>query len=164
MNTRTCDGPEAEPVSKIFQDVYTPAHYTQDDTIECIDAIKALTKHIDDGFEAYCLGCVVKYIWRFQDKNGLKDLLKASRYLTIAIDREIDLREEKPDVQDNPIYSVTTAEHANAIAEEERNSYKRAIHDGYTAGYDHGYEACKNEMKAKIKEEFADKVAFKHVV
>ena len=43
-----------------------PPHYTQGE-IECIDAIAAALG--EDGFKAYCRGCVIKYAWR----TGLKD-------------------------------------------------------------------------------------------
>jgi len=39
-----------------------PPHYTQGD-VECIDAIKAATKHLT-GIEAFCVGNVYKYLWR----------------------------------------------------------------------------------------------------
>ena len=36
----------------------------------------------------FCEGCVVKYISRWRDKNGLDDLLKAKHYLEFLIERE----------------------------------------------------------------------------
>lgn len=56
-----------------------PAHYTAGG-IECIDAIRAATTGLI-GFEAYCTGTILKYIWRWKHKNGLEDLRKAGVYL-----------------------------------------------------------------------------------
>ena len=62
------------------QDVVNhPAHYTAGG-IECIDAIRAATTGLI-GFEAYCTGTVIKYLWRWKHKNGLEDLRKAGVYL-----------------------------------------------------------------------------------
>ena len=58
--------------------VTNPAHYTAG-SIECFDAIKAsMTK---EQFEGYCKGNVLKYVWRYERKNGLEDLEKAEWYL-----------------------------------------------------------------------------------
>lgn len=55
-----------------------PSHYTQGG-IECIDAIKASMSA--EGFQDYCKGNVIKYIWRWRNKGGVEDLKKASVYL-----------------------------------------------------------------------------------
>lgn len=56
-----------------------PAHYTQGG-IECIEAIKAATALLP-GFEGYCTGNVIKYLWRWKAKNGAEDLQKAIWYI-----------------------------------------------------------------------------------
>ena len=56
-----------------------PSHYTQGG-IECIDAIKAATIG-KTGIEAVCVANVVKYLWRYEEKNGLEDVKKARWYL-----------------------------------------------------------------------------------
>lgn len=56
-----------------------PSHYTQGD-IECIDAIKAATVG-KTGIEAVCVANVVKYLWRYEEKNGVEDVKKARWYL-----------------------------------------------------------------------------------
>lgn len=56
-----------------------PSHYTQGG-IECIDAIKAATVG-KTGVEAVCVANVVKYLWRYEEKNGLEDVKKARWYL-----------------------------------------------------------------------------------
>lgn len=56
-----------------------PAHYCQGG-IECIDAIEAATTNLT-GIEAVCTANVIKYIWRWKEKNGAEDLRKAGWYL-----------------------------------------------------------------------------------
>lgn len=55
-----------------------PNHYCQGG-IECIKAIEA--SMTPEEFQGYCKGNVMKYIWRFREKNGLEDLKKAEVYL-----------------------------------------------------------------------------------
>lgn len=55
-----------------------PSHYCQGG-IECIKAIEA--SMTPEEFQGYCKGNVMKYIWRFREKNGLEDLKKAQVYL-----------------------------------------------------------------------------------
>lgn len=54
-----------------------PEHYTSGN-IECLAAIKAA---LGDNYKYYVQGNVLKYIWRFNHKNGLEDLKKARFYL-----------------------------------------------------------------------------------
>lgn len=60
-----------------------PSHYTQGG-VECIDAITAATVN-KTGIEAVCTGNVIKYLWRYEAKNGLEDVKKAQWYLTRLI-------------------------------------------------------------------------------
>lgn len=60
-----------------------PSHYTQGG-IECIEAIEAACVGLT-GDEAYYIGQVIKYIWRWKHKNGLQDLEKAEWYLSRLI-------------------------------------------------------------------------------
>jgi hypothetical protein len=62
--------------------VNSPKHYTTGG-IETIDFIKA--KLGTEGTVAYCMGNVLKYSSRWQDKNGLEDLKKAQWYLNYAV-------------------------------------------------------------------------------
>lgn len=58
-----------------------PSHYgCGDDVIECIDYIES---HALDFLE----GNVIKYVTRYQEKNGLEDLKKAQWYLERLIKR-----------------------------------------------------------------------------
>ena len=66
-----------------------PAHYTQGG-IECIDCIKsAIVGKV--GIEAFCAGNAIKYLFRYEEKNGIEDVKKARWY----IDRLIRELEEK---------------------------------------------------------------------
>lgn len=61
-----------------------PDHYTQGG-VECIDAIAAATTG-KTGIEAVCVANVIKYLWRYELKNGLEDVKKARWYLDRLID------------------------------------------------------------------------------
>ena len=56
-----------------------PNHYNQGG-IECIDAIKAATVG-KTGIEAFCVGNAIKYLWRYEEKNGVEDVKKAKWYI-----------------------------------------------------------------------------------
>ena len=56
-----------------------PQHYTQGG-IECIDALKAATVG-KRGIEAVCVANVIKYLWRYEEKNGIEDVHKAKWYI-----------------------------------------------------------------------------------
>ena len=59
--------------------VNSPSYYTQAG-IECIDAITAAVSG-KSGIEAVCVANVIKYLWRYELKNGVEDLKKAQWYL-----------------------------------------------------------------------------------
>lgn len=64
--------------------VNNPAHYQG--AIECIDAIEAsMTK---EAFAGHCKACVIKYVWRYQQKGGVESLEKAEWYLSRLITTE----------------------------------------------------------------------------
>jgi ferredoxin-thioredoxin reductase catalytic subunit len=56
-----------------------PQHYNQGE-IECIDCLKAATIN-KPPFEAVCVSNVIKYLWRYESKNGLEDVQKAAWYI-----------------------------------------------------------------------------------
>lgn len=64
-------------------DNINPQHYKAGE-VECIDAIKASMSQSE--FNGYCKGNVIKYVWRYQNKNGLEDLKKAQWYLNKLIE------------------------------------------------------------------------------
>lgn len=60
-----------------------PSHYNQGG-VECIDAMAAATVN-KTGIEAICTSNVIKYLWRYESKNGLEDVKKAQWYLNRLI-------------------------------------------------------------------------------
>ncbi len=71
-----------------------PAHYCQGG-IECIDAIKAATVG-KTGIEAVCVANVIKYLFRYENKNGLEDCKKAQWYINRLI-QEIETKSMNQD-------------------------------------------------------------------
>jgi hypothetical protein len=64
---------------KAAKDAINPDHYRQGG-IECITALEAATVN-KKGIEAVCTANVIKYLWRYEAKNGLEDVKKAKWYL-----------------------------------------------------------------------------------
>lgn len=60
-----------------------PKHYTKGN-IECIQAIKE--SMTPDAFKGYLKGNCIKYIWRYENKNGVEDLEKARVHLNWLIE------------------------------------------------------------------------------
>lgn len=73
-----------------YDDVNHPQHYTQGG-VECIDALASATKNLE-GIEAVTTANVIKYLWRWKAKAGLKDLKKAQWYLEYLIN-EVEKRD-----------------------------------------------------------------------
>jgi hypothetical protein len=65
----------------------SPDHYGGE--IECIEAIKASMSQ--QQFKGYLKGNIMKYLWRYDRKNGLEDLQKADVYLQWLIKEESTL-------------------------------------------------------------------------
>lgn len=61
------------------KDAINPDHYKQG-SVECISALEAATVN-KTGIEAVCTANVIKYLWRYEAKNGLEDVKKAKQYL-----------------------------------------------------------------------------------
>lgn len=70
------------PGKDIFDPVNKPLHYNCG-AVECIDAIESSME--PNEFRSYCKGNIIKYIWRYEHKNGLEDLKKAQWYLNRMI-------------------------------------------------------------------------------
>ena len=67
--------PAHDPVSH-------PSHYCKGG-VECLDAIKAA---LGDKYEGFLAGNVLKYVYRYPDKNGVEDCKKARFYLEKLIE------------------------------------------------------------------------------
>lgn len=79
---------KAEPIAaQIFKAqnhdaVSHPSHYCKGG-VECLDAIKAA---LGDKYEGFLAGNVLKYVYRYPDKNGVEDCEKARFYLEKLIE------------------------------------------------------------------------------
>lgn len=71
------EGSIKESDVKLTDMVNHPPHYTKGG-IECLDAIRA--SMTDDEYKGYLKGNIIKYLWRYEWKNGLEDLKKAQFY------------------------------------------------------------------------------------
>ena len=78
-----------------------PDHYQSEGGLETIDVIKEFTKGLN-GVEAFAIGNTLKYICRFDKKNGVEDLKKAKWY----IDHVIEYRESGRKNHDAMIDSI----------------------------------------------------------
>ena len=72
-----------ECIGQDFDVINHPSHYTKG-SIECIDAIDSATTG-KSGIEAVCVANVIKYLFRYEEKNGLEDVKKAQWYLNKLI-------------------------------------------------------------------------------
>lgn len=79
LQSRVNDANLGDALKEMFDTVQRPAHYNQSG-IECIDAIAAAVKG-KNGIEAACVANVIKYLWRYELKNGVEDCRKAQWYL-----------------------------------------------------------------------------------
>lgn len=73
-------------------EVSHPSHYQSEDGLEVITVIKAFTEGLT-GIEAVDTANVIKYICRWNKKNGIQDLEKAMWYLQHLI----EVRKQKQD-------------------------------------------------------------------
>lgn len=64
------------------REINSPPHYTAG-AVECIDALRAVLG--PQGFRAYCLGNVIKYLWRAEHKGGTQDMKKALWYMRMLL-------------------------------------------------------------------------------
>ena len=78
---------EANQKAATKSSVSAPPHYRFGGNLQTIDLIHEVLSKQQDGFLAYCLGNVFKYITRFGRKDGLNDLKKAHAYLGWMIEQ-----------------------------------------------------------------------------
>ena len=79
-------------------DVQHPDHYTWKGT-ECKTIIESMTKGLD-GQDAYYVGNIIKYLYRYPAKGtAIKDLMKARQYLDFIITNE-EVKEDE--IIENP--------------------------------------------------------------
>ena len=78
--------------------VNSPPHYNSGN-IECIDAIQQSMQ--PDAFFGYLKGNIQKYVWRYEMKKGLQDLLKTQWYLNRLI-KTLEKEETLSDARTSP--------------------------------------------------------------
>mgnify|MGYP003131770041 CR=1 FL=1 len=83
---RTAYGKLYHPADNKHDIVNKPDHYNKGE-IEAIQAIRA-SMHPQE-FKGYLKGNCLKYLWRYEYKNGIEDLKKAQVYLGWLI-KELD--------------------------------------------------------------------------
>ena len=66
-------------------DACGPDYYKQGD-VECIEAIESMVG--EEGYIGFLRGNILKYVWRYKQKNGVEDLHKAGVYLDWLINAE----------------------------------------------------------------------------
>jgi hypothetical protein len=75
-------GLEQVSVENLKDNVNNPHHYNHKG-VECIAAIEASME--PSQFKGYLKGNIIKYLWRYEYKNGVEDLKKAQWYLNKLI-------------------------------------------------------------------------------
>ena len=93
-------------------DAINPSHYKQG-KVECIDALESATVN-KTGLEAVCVANVIKYLWRYEAKNGLEDVRKAQWYLAKLIDY-LEAKNKKPIQHFKPQTIVATLDNMPCI-------------------------------------------------
>ena len=66
-------------MGSVVPEVNHPVHYNCGE-IECIEAIESATAGLN-GYEGFCTGNAIKYLWRWKHKGGVTDLKKAAWYI-----------------------------------------------------------------------------------
>jgi hypothetical protein len=92
-----------------MHDPINPSHYTSS-PIECIEAIEA--SMTTEAFKGFLKGNSIKYLWRYQQKNGAEDLRKGQWYLErlIAI-KEIEEAQAQRIAEQSKEVTLHIAEH-----------------------------------------------------
>lgn len=74
----------AEPEKLVDDDSFGQSERYNRGNIECIDIIREMVSD-KSGEEAFCVGNITKYLYRYKSKGGLKDVIKARNYLNQMI-------------------------------------------------------------------------------
>lgn len=83
--SNTGDAPACAPVESLEKNVNHPSRYTRG-KVECIDALEsAVVGKPPD--EAIHVANVIKYLWRYEEKEPLRSLMSAEWYLKRLIDK-----------------------------------------------------------------------------
>lgn len=72
-------------MEEIIKDNINPNHYKKGE-VECIKAIESAVVG-KTGIEAACVANVIKYLWRYEEKNGIEDVKKAKWYINLLLNK-----------------------------------------------------------------------------
>lgn len=72
----------------------SPSYYNKEGHLSCYEIQDTLVSDLE-GIESYYMGNVVKYLYRYKNKNGVEDLRKALTYVQFLISHN-DNTELKP--------------------------------------------------------------------
>lgn len=67
------------------EEVVSPQHYKPNGVFNMEPIEMMYNSMTHDAFVAYCEGCIIKYMHRYHEKNGIEDLKKAKTYLDFII-------------------------------------------------------------------------------
>lgn len=79
---------EPDDAAMNFDDISNPVHYNGDGEVPCKRAMKSMLSVAPKWMShetSYWWACALKYIWRWPNKNRIKDLLKAKQSIEYAI-------------------------------------------------------------------------------
>lgn len=88
--------------TEIKKDAVNPNHY-RTGKIECIEALESATVG-KTGIEAVCTANIIKYLWRYENKNGVEDIKKAQWYLN----KLLSVKGVEPEVVEKIVVKQTT--------------------------------------------------------
>ena len=79
-----------------IDDIKNPAHYQISGLGDSMDIIiKVVNHNTDDMEKGIKLFNVLKYLFRFGRKDGIKDLKKARNYLDMLIEKEVNIENKQ---------------------------------------------------------------------
>ena len=90
-----------------YNDVSNPVHYAGDGEVQCKRALESMMTPAPSWMShiaSYWWGCAFKYLWRWPNKNKIKDLLKARQCIDYLIIQATE------DVKDHPIMDIKDGE------------------------------------------------------
>lgn len=129
--THNCPGMFKNFIEEKHDEIKKPKHYTQG--IECWDYIASHNM-------SFLEGNIIKYVTRYKDKNGIKDLHKARAYLDKLIESSND----------------QLCEHKNSKGTDDGSKFTRVCHDcGVIVA--HYSLNCHHDFKSRHKKVECDK-------
>ena len=82
--------------NKNVEEVNHPERYCGTCSIECIEAMELVVGW--EGVVNFCICNALKYVWRYQNKNGIEDLHKANWYIDYVLVKKKDTRTTPPEL------------------------------------------------------------------